>query len=204
MHSPKSPNTVMYRGKIDRQARETLNRHPSKVFWFTGLSGSGKSTLAHLVEEELHRQGVRTYVFDGDNVRHGLCGDLSFSPEGRAENLRRIAEMVKLFLDAGTLCLTAFISPLEADRQKVRRIVGEEDFFEIYIKCPIRVCEERDVKGLYKLARAGKIQNYTGVSAPYEEPQNPDLVVETDRCEVGDCVGAIVNFVRARLGLEDA
>lgn len=201
MQSPHSPNTVAYRGKIDRQAREALNRHVSKVFWFTGLSGSGKSTLAHLVEEELHRQGIRTYVFDGDNVRHGLCGDLSFSPEARAENLRRIAEMVKLFLDAGTLCLTAFISPLQADRDRVRRIVGEEDFFEIYVKCPIEICEERDVKGLYKLARAGKIQNYTGVSAPYEEPGNPALVVETSRCAVHECVGQVVEFVRDRLGM---
>lgn len=128
MHTPKSPNTVSYRAKIDRQAREKLNHHAAKVFWFTGLSGSGKSTLAHLVEEALHGQGIRTYVFDGDNVRHGLCGDLSFSPEAWAENLRRIAEMVKLFLDAGILCLTAFISPLEGDREKVRRIVGEHDF----------------------------------------------------------------------------
>lgn len=204
MQSPTSPNTVIYRGKIDRLARENLNRHPSKVFWFTGLSGSGKSTLAHLVEEELHSRGMRTYVFDGDNVRHGLCGDLSFSPEGRAENLRRIAEMVKLFLDAGTLCLTAFISPLEADREKVRGIVGPEDFYEVYIKCPIQVCEERDVKGLYKLARAGKIKNYTGVSAPYEEPRDADLVVETHLCEIEACVGTIVDFVSEKLGLETA
>ena len=203
MEQRTSPNTVVYRGKIDRKAREGLNRHPSKVFWFTGLSGSGKSTLAHLVEEELHRQGIRTYVFDGDNVRHGLCGDLSFSPEGRAENLRRIAEMVKLFLDAGTLCLTAFISPLAADREKVRRIVGPDDFFEVYVKCPIEICEERDVKGLYKLARAGKIKNYTGVSAPYEEPVDAALVVETDKCEIGDCVAFIVDFVRSKLGLEE-
>lgn len=203
MEKMSSPNTVVYRGRIGRKAREALNHHPSKVFWLTGLSGSGKSTLAHLVEEELHRLGIRTYVFDGDNVRHGLCGDLSFSPEGRAENLRRIAEMVKLFLDAGTLCLTAFISPLAADREKVRRIVGPEDFFEVYVKCPIEVCEERDVKGLYKLARAGKIKNYTGVSAPYEEPVDAALVVETDKCEIGDCVAFIVDFVRSKLGLEE-
>lgn len=199
MNMLKSPNTVVYRGKIDRLARESLNRHPAKVFWFTGLSGSGKSTLAHAVEEELYRSGMRTYVFDGDNVRHGLCGDLSFSPEARAENLRRIAEMVKLFLDAGILCLTAFISPLEKDRQKVREIVGERDFFEIYVKCPVEVCEERDVKGLYKLARAGKIQNYTGVSAPYEEPLSPSLVVETDSCTVQGCVDRIVSFVMEQL-----
>ena len=190
-----TPNTVIYRGTIDRAARERLNGHPSRAFWFTGLSGSGKSTLAHLVEERLHQRNIRTYVFDGDNVRHGLCGDLSFSPEGRAENLRRIGEMVKLFLDAGNLCLTAFISPMNEDREKVRRIVGSQDFFEIYVKCPIEVCEERDVKGLYRLAREGKIKNYTGVSAPYEEPENPDLVVESSRCGIEECVEQILEFI---------
>lgn len=195
----KSPNTVIYRGKVDRCSREALNGHPSKVFWFTGLSGSGKSTLAHLVEERLHGQGVHSYVFDGDNVRHGLCGDLSFSPEGRAENLRRIAEMIKLFLDGGMVCLTAFISPMTEDREKVRSIVGAGDFFEIYIKCPVEVCEERDVKGLYKLARAGKIKDYTGISAPYEEPENPDLVVETDGTSVESCVDRILHFIQRQI-----
>jgi adenylylsulfate kinase len=195
----KSPHTVPYRGKITRSLRERLSKHPSKAFWFTGLSGSGKSTLAHMVEEELYRKGIRTYVFDGDNVRHGLCGDLSFSPEARAENLRRVAEMVKLFLDSGTLCLTAFISPLEDDRNKVREIVGEQDFFEIYIQCPLEVCEERDVKGLYKLARAGKIKNYTGVSAPYEPPQRPAFVVETHKCKIEECVASIADFILTTL-----
>jgi adenylylsulfate kinase len=148
--TPTSPNVVVYRGLVTRPRREQQNGHRARAFWFTGLSGSGKSTLAHLVEEELHRAGIRTYAFDGDNVRHGLCGDLSFSREGRAENLRRIGEMVKLFLDAGTVCLTAFISPLAEDRHKVRQIIGEGDFFEIFVKCPLEVCEERDVKGLYK------------------------------------------------------
>ena len=191
-----TPNTVVYRGKIDRCAREKLNTHPSKIFWFTGLSGSGKSTLAHLVEEKLHAWGIRTYVFDGDNVRHGLCGDLSFSPEGRAENIRRIAEMVKLFLDAGIVCLTAFISPLKEDREKVRRIIGADDFFEIYVKCPLKECENRDVKGLYKLARAGKIKNYTGVSAPYDEPEHPDLIVDTQRYVLEESVSHILDFVQ--------
>lgn len=203
MTGPISPNAVVYRGKITRQAREKLNLHPAKAFWLTGLSGSGKSTLAHLVEEELHRQGVRTYVFDGDNVRHGLCGDLSFSPEARAENMRRVGEMVKLFLDAGTVCLTAFISPLAEDRAKVRHIIGEQDFFEIYVQCPLDVCEMRDVKGLYKLARAGKIKNYTGVSAPYEAPENPALTVATDKESVDDCVRTITTFVRQALGLPE-
>lgn len=199
MSTCKSPNTVVYRGNIDRCARERQNGHRSKAFWFTGLSGSGKSTLAHKVEEELYAQGIRTYVFDGDNVRHGLCGDLSFSPEGRAENLRRIGEMVKLFLDAGTLCLTAFISPLKEDREKVRRIVGADDFFEIYVKCSLDVCEKRDVKGLYKLARAGKIKNYTGISAPYDEPEHPDLVVETHRCDLATCVDQITAYIHNHL-----
>ena len=198
----KSPNILQYRGKIARFHREELTAHPAKIFWFTGLSGSGKSTLAHLVEEQLYHEGVRTYVFDGDNVRHGLCGDLSFSPEGRSENLRRIAEMVKLFLDSGTLCLTAFISPLEDDRRKVRKIVGEEDFFEIYIKCPLEVCEERDVKGLYKMARAGKIKNYTGVSAPYEPPRTSAFMVETNKCSIEDCVTSIVGFIFTKLELD--
>lgn len=199
---PTSPNVVAYRSLITRQRREQLNGHRARVFWFTGLSGSGKSTLAHLVEEELHRAGIRTYAFDGDNVRHGLCGDLSFSREGRTENLRRIGEMVKLFLDAGTVCLTAFISPLTEDRHKVRKIIGEGDFFEIFVKCPLAVCEERDVKGLYKLARAGKIKNYTGISAPYEEPQHPDLVVETHRKGVDVCVRTIVEFINRALQWE--
>jgi adenylylsulfate kinase len=194
-----SPNTVIYRGKVDRSARERLNNHFSRLFWFTGLSGSGKSTLAHLVEERLHNLGMHTYVFDGDNVRHGLCGDLSFSPEGRAENLRRIGEMTRLFLDAGIVCLTAFISPLREDREKVRDIVGRNDFIEIYVKCPLEVCEQRDVKGLYKLARAGKIKNYTGISAPYEEPENADLVVESHQCAVDECAETIVAFVLSRL-----
>jgi adenylylsulfate kinase len=175
-------------------SREKLNSHPSRAFWFTGLSGSGKSTIAHLLEARLHEQGVRTYVFDGDNVRHGLCGDLSFSPEGRSENLRRIGEMTKLFLDAGIVCLTAFISPMKEDREKVRTIVGSEDFVEVFVKCPLEVCEARDVKGLYKMAREGKIKNYTGVSAPYEEPEDPDLVVDTSRCTIAECVDTIFEY----------
>ena len=136
-----------------------------------------------------------TYVFDGDNVRHGLCGDLSFSPEGRAENNRRIAEMLRLFLDAGVICLAAFISPMRADRQRVREIVDCGKFFEIYVYCPLAVCEQRDVKGLYKLAREGKIKNYTGVSAPYEEPVHPDLILETQKHGLDECVDKVLQFV---------
>ncbi|MFP4084936.1 MAG: adenylyl-sulfate kinase [Desulfonatronovibrio sp.] len=189
------PNTVPYRGRINRQKREHLLEQKSTVLWFTGLSGSGKSTIAHAAEERLHSMGRLTYVFDGDNVRHGLCSDLSFSPEGRAENLRRIAEMVKLFLDAGIICMSAFISPDRQDRQKVKEIINCDRFYEVYVKCPLEVCEQRDVKGLYKLARQGKIKNYTGISAPYEEPENPDLVLETSRHDLEECVQSVVEFV---------
>lgn len=195
----RSPNTVRHVGLVSRQDRERLHGHKSFVLWFTGLSGSGKSTIAHQVEKRLYDQGLSAYVLDGDNVRHGLCGDLSFTPEARAENLRRTAEVTKLFLDAGIICLTAFISPLRADRNRVRRIVGAEDFVEIYVSCPLEVCEARDVKGLYKLAREGKIENYTGISAPYEPPENPHLVLETDKLDVEICVEKVIEFVRARL-----
>lgn len=192
------PNTVPYRGKITRPRREQLLKQRSMVLWFTGLSGSGKSTIAHAVEERLHQMGRLTYVFDGDNVRQGLCSDLSFSPEGRAENLRRISEMVKLFLDAGLICLTAFISPLKADRRHCRELIDCGRFFEIYVKCSLEECERRDVKGLYKMAREGKIKNYTGISAPYEAPEQPDLVLETDRHTLDECVNQVVGFVTAK------
>ena len=191
----KCPNTVPYRGKIDCERRQQLLGQKSLVLWFTGLSGSGKSTIAHAVEERLHSMGLLTYVFDGDNVRQGLCSDLSFSPEGRAENLRRISEMVKLFLDAGLICMTAFISPLRADRERCRELIDCGRFFEVYVKCPLKVCEDRDVKGLYKMARQGKIKNYTGVSAPYDEPERPDLILETDKCSLEECVDRVVEFV---------
>ena len=195
----RSPNVISYRGRVTRSSRERQNNHQAKAFWFTGLSGSGKSTLAHLVEKKLHDLGMRTYTFDGDNVRQGLCADLSFSPEGRAENLRRIGEMVRLFLDAGTICLTAFISPSAKDRQKVKNIIGSDDFFEIFINCPLEICEQRDVKGLYALARAGKIENYTGISAPYEDPIAPDLVVLTHILSIAECVQAVTDFILCSL-----
>ena len=175
-----STNTVWHNATVTRERREKLNGHRSTILWFTGLSGSGKSTLAHSVEERLHQLGCKTFVFDGDNVRHGLCGDLSFSDLDRKENIRRIGEMVKLFLEAGTISLTAFISPFKEDRVKIRSMVPEGDFVEIYCRCPISKCEERDVKGLYKKARNGEIPHFTGISSPYEEPENPEIVVDTD------------------------
>ncbi|KAB1441429.1 adenylyl-sulfate kinase [Pseudodesulfovibrio senegalensis] len=188
-------NICKFRGQVSREQREALNGHRSAVFWFTGLSGSGKSTIAHAVEKHLHDRGIRSYVFDGDNVRHGLCGDLSFSPVARSENNRRIAEVCKLFADSGTACLCAFISPYAEDRQHVRDIVGEDDFHEIYIACPVETCEERDCKGYYKLAREGKIKNYTGISAPYEEPEAPQLRVNTAGQSVEQSVGVVLEYV---------
>lgn len=166
--------------------------------WFTGLSGAGKSTLAHAVEERLHTLGCRTFVFDGDNVRHGLCSDLGFSAEDRSENLRRIAEMVRLFLDAGLIALCAFISPMRDDRQQVRAIVGADSFLEIYCDCPVEICEQRDVKGLYGKARAGLVKNYTGISSPYEAPEHSDLRLETGKEILADCVDKVLEALRER------
>ena len=193
-----SPNVMRHDAAVTRQRRETLNGHRSINLWFTGLSGSGKSTLAHAVEERLHLQGKRTYVFDGDNVRHGLCCDLGFSMEERWENLRRIAEMTKLFLDSGVITLTAFISPLAQDRANIKEIIGTNDFIEIYCNCSLEICELRDVKGLYKKAREGIINNYTGISSPYEPPTNPDLEIHTGEAPLIECVNTIVTYLRDR------
>ncbi len=193
-----SPNVIRHAATVTRPRRETLNGHKSVNLWFTGLSGSGKSTLAHAVEERLHMIGCRTYVFDGDNVRHGLCGDLGFSVEGRAENLRRISEMIRLFLDSGIISLTAFISPFSADRQKIRQIIGENDFIEVYCNCALEICEQRDEKGLYKKAREGKIKNYTGISSPYEAPVNPDIELDTGNQPLHECIKIIIEELRDR------
>jgi len=157
-----------------------LNGHKGAVVWFTGLSGSGKSTIAHAVEEALFERGCRSYVLDGDNIRHGLNKNLGFSPEDRTENIRRIGEVANLFVQAGIIALTAFISPYRADRDAARKVAGS-DFIEVYVKCGIDVCESRDTKGLYKKARAGEVKEFTGISAPYEEPLNPELVVDTSQ-----------------------
>jgi len=192
------PNVIQHRATVIRSRRETLNGHRSINLWFTGLSGSGKSTLAHAVEERLHLMGCRTYVFDGDNVRHGLCKDLSFSREDRHENLRRISEMINLFIDSGTISLTAFISPLKEDRDMAKEIIGYDNLIEIYCDCPLEVCEQRDVKGLYKKARSGEIKNYTGISAPYEVPENPDVVLDTANTSIRQCVNLLINELRER------
>ncbi len=193
-----SSNVVWHHGTVSRADRELLNSHRSGVLWFTGLSGAGKSTIAHAVEERLYQLGARTYVLDGDNVRHGLCGDLGFSIQDRTENIRRIGEVSKLFVEAGVIVLSAFISPLRTDRKRVRDLLSPGDFIEIYCACTIGECERRDVKGLYRKARAGEITEFTGISSPYEEPEDPELLLDTARMSVEECVEAVINELRAR------
>jgi adenylylsulfate kinase len=194
----KSTNVVWHEATVHRADREQLNGHKSAVLWFTGLSGAGKSTLAHAVAKRLHDSGARTYVLDGDNVRHGLCGDLGFSAEDRSENIRRIGEMAKLFVDAGMIALTAFISPFRSDRDRVRDLMPNGDFLEIHCRCSVDVCETRDVKGLYKKARAGIVKDFTGISSPYEEPSSPELVVDTGELPLEDCVEMVLKMLRER------
>ena len=193
-----SSNVVWHHATVTRARRETQNGHHGVILWFTGLSGAGKSTLAHAVEEELHRRGCRTFVLDGDNVRHGLCGDLGFSNEDRIENIRRIGEIAKLFMEAGVIVLTAFISPFRADRERVRGMVEHGDFIEIYCDSSLEVCESRDVKSMYKKARAGQIAEFTGISSPYEAPENPELVVETGVQELDVCVRQVIDEMSVR------
>jgi adenylylsulfate kinase len=189
---------VWHHSTISRAQREKLNGHRSCVLWFTGLSGAGKSTLAHAVEERLHQIGYRTFVLDGDNVRHGLCSNLGFSDADRQENIRRIGEVAKLMMEAGVIVMTAFISPFCADREAARNLMPHGDFLEIYCKASLEVCEGRDVKGLYRKARAGEIANYTGIDSPYEEPAKPELLVETDRQTLEDSVAAVLNLLQLR------
>lgn len=195
----KNNNIVWHNPKITRKMREKLNKHRALAVWFTGLPSSGKSTIAHAVEKELYRLGVKTFTLDGDNIRHGLCSDLGFSPEDRAENLRRIAEVVKLFLDAGLVVLCALVSPYEKERQKIKIMIGEENFLLIYCKCPVEVCEKRDPKGLYKKAKNGEIKNYTGISAPYEEPENPDLILSTDIFTIEESVKKVMELIKSKI-----
>ncbi len=199
-----STNTVWHNATVTRQRREQQNGHQSALIWLTGLSGSGKSTLAHTIEESLHQRGCRTFVFDGDNVRHGLCADLGFSPEDRTENIRRIAQMSRLFLDAGIISLTAFISPFRKDRDLVRNLVGQESFIEVYCHCPLAICESRDVKGLYRRARAGEISDFTGISSPYEPPENPALILETGSAPLEECRHAVIDLLVRRGVIPDA
>lgn len=189
-------NTIWHHPVISRQHRQQQNRHRSVILWFTGLSGAGKSTLAHAVEEELHLSACRTFVLDGDNVRHGLSSDLGFSEQHRRENIRRIAEVSKLMLEAGLITLTAFISPFNSERQYARELVLPGDFLEIYCRCELAVCEQRDVKGLYKKARSGEIGQFTGISSPYEAPANPELVIDTDQLSLEQCVDQVLFLLK--------
>jgi adenylylsulfate kinase len=191
-------NIVWHEATVTRERREKMNRHRAKLLWFTGLSGSGKSTLAHALEEELHQRGCRTYVFDGDNVRHGLCSDLGFTTEDRSENIRRIGEMAKLFVDAGVIALTAFISPIREDRDRTRGLFPHGDFIEVFVSCPLEVCEARDVKGLYKKARSGEIANFTGISSPYDAPENPEITIETQDRDIEVCVSELIKALEQR------
>ena len=190
-----SDNVVWHHATVTRARREVQNGHRGAILWFTGLSGSGKSTLAHAVEEQLHQMGCRTFVLDGDNVQHGLCGDLSFSNLDRVENIRRIGEVSKLFMEAGVIVLTAFISPFREDRNKVRSMVEQGDFVEIFCQCPIEVCEQRDVKGMYKKARAGEIAQFTGISSPYEVPDSPEMIIDTSSLPLDECVELVISVL---------
>ena len=194
----KIQNTIYHNAAVTRERRNQLNDHKSVVIWFTGLSGSGKSTLAHSVEEELHNLGCRTYVLDGDNVRHGLSSNLTFSDDDRKENIRRIGEAAKLMMEAGVISITAFISPFKEDRNIARQLLPHGDFIEIYCKASLEVCESRDVKGLYKLARAGKIKNYTGIDSPYEVPSNPELVIDTESESLEESVAKVIDFLKSK------
>lgn len=178
--------------------RHILNGHRSALLWLTGLSGSGKSTLAHALEDRLYQMGVRSYVLDGDNIRYGLNKDLGLSPEDRKENIRRIAEVAKLMVDSGILVFAAFIAPYRESRECIRELMDDVPYYECYVKCDLDVCEARDPKNLYKRARAGEIDNMTGISAPYEAPENPELVIESDKCGLDACVDQLIRFLMDR------
>ena len=194
-HLSKATNVVWHNASIDREDRAMQRGHGSAILWFTGLSGSGKSTLANAVNTVLHKSGYSTYVLDGDNIRHGLCKDLGFSDHDREENIRRIGEVSKLFLDAGIIVLTAFVSPFRNDRNNARALVGKNDFIEIYCSADLRICEARDPKGLYAKAREGIIKDFTGISSPYEEPKSPELLIDTGNIKIEECVDKVIELL---------
>ena len=190
-------NIKWHESSINRQNLESLRGHKGMVLWFTGLSGSGKSTLANALNEALHAKKISTYLLDGDNIRHGLCRDLGFSDKDREENIRRIGEVANLFMNAGIVTITAFVSPFRSDREKVRKIIGQ-DFIEIFCSASLNICETRDTKGLYKKARLGEIKDFTGISSPYEIPQDPEIIVETGSLDLNDSVGQIMKYLNAQ------
>jgi len=195
MVQQKATNIHWHQGAITQPDRERLNGHRGFTIWFTGLSSAGKSTLAVATEQVLYERGYRTYILDGDNIRHGLNKNLGFSPEDREENIRRISEVAKLFRDAGVINLTAFISPYRKDREAARKLTDDGSFVEVFVDCPVEVCEQRDPKGAYKKAREGIIKEFTGISAPYEAPENPELHLRTDKFSVEECVKAIIDYL---------
>ncbi len=194
-------NLYPIESQISRKMRQSIYGQKSMVIWFTGLSGSGKSTLATALEVALFNEGYRTYLLDGDNIRTGLNKDLTFTEEGRNENIRRIAEVSNLFVDAGVILLSAFISPFRADREQVKNIVGEENFIEVFVDCPLEICEQRDVKGLYKKARAGEIKNFTGIDSPYEAPEDPAIVVPTHIVPLKEAIEELMEFLKDRIAI---
>lgn len=196
-----SENIIHQSYKIDQKKRLSLLNQRPLLIWFTGLSGSGKSTMANLLENELHESGFKTYTLDGDNVRHGLCKDLAFTEQDRVENIRRIGEVSKLFLDAGIIVLSSFVSPFNEDREAVKALIGEDKFVEVFVDCPLEVCEQRDVKGLYKKAREGKIKNFTGIDSPFEKPINPDIHLKTNEEETSESLKKLLNFVEDKINL---
>jgi len=200
MKEQKATNVVWHDHKVERTEREKFLKQKGIVLWFTGLSGSGKSTIANEVSYKLHKRGKLSYILDGDNIRHGLNKDLGFSPEDRKENIRRISEVANLFADAGFITITAFISPYRVDRDFCRSLVGDGRFFEIYAKASLETCEKRDPKGMYKKVRAGVIKEFTGISAPYEEPLKPELVIDTDKESIEGSTDKVIDMID-KLGL---
>jgi adenylylsulfate kinase len=192
---------IPHQHQIDRELRNNLNNHTSLVIWFTGLSGSGKSTLANKLEQHYYQRSYRTYTLDGDNVRKGLNSDLDFSDDSRKENIRRIGEVANLMSDAGLIVLSAFVSPFKEDREHVKSIVGSNNFIEVFIDCPLEVCEQRDVKGLYKKARKGEISNFTGISSPFEAPEHPDVHIYSDKETLDESVQKLITYIEPKLKL---
>ena len=195
MGTKQNENIVWHETTVKKEERQARNEHKSCILWFTGLSGAGKSTLANALEHELFARGLNSYVLDGDNIRHGLNQGLGFSDDDRKENIRRIGEVAKLFVDAGTIVCTAFISPFKEDRERVRALVENGEFIEVYVRCSLEACENRDPKGLYKKARAGEIPSFTGISSPYEEPENPELVIDSDKLTIEESVNQIITYL---------
>ena len=198
MTEQKATNIKWHHGKITKEDRHNLMKQRGVIIWLTGLSGSGKSTIAVELEHALVENKQQAYILDGDNIRHGLNKNLGFSPEDRSENIRRIGEVAKLFVDANIITITAFISPYREDRDSARALANEGEFIEVYVKCPLDVCEQRDTKGLYKKARAGEVKKFTGISAPYEEPSNPELTIDSSELSVEESTRVILNYLEEK------